>query len=77
MNPVVIMPNWSLIEMTWRQWREPALDWWGRLTESEWDEINGNRERLLELLELKYGWSREDAEREIETRFSEFGSSPG
>ncbi len=70
------MPNWSLIEMTWRQWRGQALGWWGRLTESEWDEVNGDRERLLELLELKYGWSREEAEREIETRFSEFGSSP-
>ncbi len=69
------MPNWSVIEMTWRQWRGQALAWWGRLTEDEWDEINGDRERLLERLQVKYGWTREEAKQEVDTRFDEFGSS--
>ncbi len=69
------MPNWSLIEMTWRQWKGQALDWWGRLTETEWYEINGDREKLVELLQVKYGWTRDQADQEVESRFAEFGSS--
>ncbi len=69
------MPNWSLIEMTWRQWRGQALAWWDRLTADEWDEINGDREQLLERLQAKYGWTREEAKQEVDARFDEFGSS--
>ncbi len=69
------MPNWSVIEMTWRQWKGQALSWWERLTENEWDEINGDRERLLELLQLKYGWTRDEAKQEVDARFEDFGSS--
>ncbi len=69
------MPNWSVIEMTWRQWKGQALSWWERLTESEWDEINGDRERLLELLQFKYGWTRDEAKQEVDARFDDFGSS--
>ncbi len=69
------MPNWSLIEMTWRQWKSQALDWWGRLTPDEWDEIDGDREKLFERLQVKYGWTYEQAEQEVAARFQEFGSS--
>ncbi len=69
------MPNWDLVEATWRQWRGQALEWWGRLTESEWTEIDGDREKLLGLLQLKYGWTRVEAEQEIAARFAEFGLS--
>ncbi len=74
MRLVESMPTWSLIEYTWRQWRGQALTWWGRLSQADWDEINGSREKLLELLQLKYGWSREEAERQVQVRFDEYGS---
>ncbi len=69
------MPSWTLIESTWRQWRGQALTWWERLSEAEWDEVNGSRERLLELLQLKYGWTREEAVQQVDTRFEEYASS--
>jgi uncharacterized protein YjbJ (UPF0337 family) len=69
------MPNWDLVAGTWRQWKSQALVWWIRLTEPEWDEINGDREKLLALLQLKYGWTRPEAEKELETRFEEFKST--
>ncbi len=69
------MPNWTIIESTWRQWKSQALIWWGRLSDAEWDEINGNREKLLELLQIRYGWNREEALQEIESRFQEYISS--
>ena len=68
------MPNWDLIEGTWRQWKGQALEWWGQLTDADWVEIDGNREKLVGLLQVKYGWTREEAEKDIETRFAEFGA---
>ncbi len=69
------MHNWSLIEMTWPHWKSQGLAWWGRLTDAEWTEIDGQREKLVERLMLKYGWTYDQAYQEIETRFSEFTSS--
>ena len=68
------MPNWDLIEGTWRQWKGQALEWWGQLTDDDWTEIDGNREKLLGTLQVKYGWTRPEAEKEVETRFSQFGT---
>ncbi len=68
------MPNWTIFESTWRQWRGQALTWWGRLSQAEWDEINGSQEKLLEMLQLKYGWTREEAVQEVSARFAEYAS---
>jgi hypothetical protein len=69
------MVNWSLIEATWRHWKSPGLTWWSRLTDPEWEEVDGDREKLLDLLQLKYGWNRAEAEKQVEARFEEFAAS--
>jgi len=69
------MPNWDLVAGTWRQWKSQALTWWTRLTDAEWDEINGDREKLLALLQVKYGWTRSEVEKDLEAHFEEFKSS--
>ncbi len=69
------IPNWTLIESTWRQWRGQALTWWPRLSEAEWEEMDGSREKLLDMLQLKYGWTREEALQEVDSRFEEYASS--
>ncbi len=69
------MPNWNVIASTWRQWRSQALTWWERISQEEWDEVNGNREKLYELLQLKYGWTREQAAQEVASRFDEYAST--
>ncbi len=68
------MPNWTVIASTWRQWRSQALAWWDRISQDEWDEVDGNREKLYELLQNKYGWTREQAAQEVTTRFEQYAS---
>ncbi len=68
------MPNWTVIASTWRQWRSQALTWWERISQDEWDEVNGDREKLYELLQDKYGWTRDQAAQEVTTRFDEYAS---
>jgi uncharacterized protein YjbJ (UPF0337 family) len=38
---------------------------WGRLTDDELDQIEGHRDRLSGLLQEKYGYSRQQAEKSI------------
>ena len=39
---------------------------WGKLTDDEVDRIQGNAEILIGKLQEQYGYSREQAERELE-----------
>lgn len=52
----------------WKQLKGRAREWWGRLTDDELDQIEGERERLIGLLQEKYGWAREEAEEEVDRR---------
>jgi len=45
-----------------------ATSWWGQLTDDDLDQIEGESEELVGTLQTRYGWSREEAAREIEQR---------
>ena len=51
--------------------------WWGRLTDDDLDRIGGQKDRLVGLVQEKYGQTRDEAEREVEQRLSEYGDGGG
>lgn len=55
----------------WKQLKGQAKIWWGRLTDDELDQIEGNRDKLIGLLQERYGYSRQRAEEEIDRRLGE------
>lgn len=57
--------NWDIIKGKWNQMKGSARQRWGKLTDDEWDIAAGSRDKLLGKLQEKYGWSREEAEREV------------
>jgi uncharacterized protein YjbJ (UPF0337 family) len=52
----------------WKQARGQAKSWWGQLTDDDLDRIEGESDKLVGALQTRYGWSRDEAEREIERR---------
>jgi uncharacterized protein YjbJ (UPF0337 family) len=50
----------------WTQFKGTVKQRWGRLTDDEIDQIEGERERLVGKIQEKYGKSREEAEREVD-----------
>jgi uncharacterized protein YjbJ (UPF0337 family) len=58
--------NWDQIEGNWKQLKGHAREKWGKLTDSEWDEIGGKKDRLVGKIQEHYGHSKEDAEREAD-----------
>jgi uncharacterized protein YjbJ (UPF0337 family) len=61
----------------WRQMRGSVKSWWGRLTDDDLDRIGGQKDRLVGLIQERYGQTREEAERQVEQRFREFGDGGG
>ena len=50
----------------WRRMRGTIKHYWGQLTEAELDQIGGNGEMLKAKLQERYGYTREQAEKECE-----------
>ncbi|MFC3629740.1 CsbD family protein [Paracoccus angustae] len=61
--------NWDIIQGKWNQVKGSVKEKWGDLTDDELTQIDGNKDRLSGKLQEKYGWSKNDAEREIDDYF--------
>jgi uncharacterized protein YjbJ (UPF0337 family) len=62
--------NWDVVKGKWNQFKGEARQQWGQITDDEWDQIAGSKDKLLGKLQERYGWSREEAERRADTYFS-------
>jgi uncharacterized protein YjbJ (UPF0337 family) len=58
--------NTDILEGKWKQIRGEIRETWGELTDDELDQIAGKRDKLAGKLQEKYGWSRDEAERQID-----------
>ncbi len=59
----------------WKQVRGEAKVWWGKLTDDDLDRVAGRFEMFIGLLQEKYGYSRAQAEQEIEQHMSELDAN--
>lgn len=62
----VMIVNEDVLEGKWKQFRGRAKEAWGDLTDDDLDRIEGKRDRLVGTLQERYGWSREEADREVD-----------
>ena len=64
--------NQDVIAGKWKQMRGEVKQWWGKLTDDDLDRVNGAMDKLAGVLQERYGWEREQAEREIKQRFDRY-----
>ena len=62
----------DILEGRWKQIRGSAKEWWGKLTDDDFDRIAGKRDQLVGALQEKYGYTHEKAGAEIDRRLKEF-----
>jgi len=62
--------NQDILQGNWKQLRGRVKQWWGLLTDDDLDRIDGSVEELAGKLQERYGYHREEAEREIERRLN-------
>jgi uncharacterized protein YjbJ (UPF0337 family) len=59
--------NWDRIEGNWKEFKGKAQQQWGKLTSDDLDVIKGRRTELAGRLQQRYGYARDEAEREIDS----------
>ena len=57
--------NKDILEGNWKQLKGHSKEWWGQVTDDEWDQIEGRHDRLVGKLQERYGYTREEAEEEL------------
>ena len=54
--------NKDILEGNWKQLKGHVREMWGQITDDELEQISGRRERLVGMLQVKYGYTRQEAE---------------
>ena len=63
--------NKDVFEGKWKEMRGHVKEWGGKLTDDDLERVGGKYDRLVGLLQQKYGYTRENAEAEFDRRFNE------
>ena len=58
--------NWDQVEGKWKQVKGSVKEKWGRFTDDDLEQIAGKRDKLVGMLQERYGMEREHAEHESE-----------
>jgi uncharacterized protein YjbJ (UPF0337 family) len=57
--------NWEQVRGNWNQAKGELKKQWGKLTDDDLTQVNGERDKLLGRIQERYGYAKEDAEREL------------
>jgi uncharacterized protein YjbJ (UPF0337 family) len=63
--------NQDIFEGKWKEMKGQAKEWWGELTDDDLEKAEGKADRIIGLLQQKYGYTKEDAEKEFNKRLEE------
>ena len=62
----------QVMQDNWTWLKDPVRDRWPRLGEHGVEQIDGDRERLLDQIQVAYGIHRDQAEQEVEAFVSDY-----
>ena len=67
--------NEDILEGKWKQVKGNVRNWWGKLTDDDLDRIEGKSEKMVGILQERYGWTKERAHQELTTRLAEYDAT--
>jgi uncharacterized protein YjbJ (UPF0337 family) len=68
--------NKDILKGKWMQMRGDLRKQWGKLTDSDMDQIQGDAEKFIGKLQERYGYNREQAEKELNDYMNRSGEKP-
>ena len=57
--------NWDQVEGKWKQLVGSAKENWGKLTDDDFQKIDGKRENLIGKIQEVYGITRKEADKQV------------
>ena len=61
--------NWDIVKGKWKELKGDARVKWGKLTDDDWQQAAGEKDKLVGKLQQRYGWSKEEAEKNADDYF--------
>ena len=58
--------NWDQVKGNWKQFQGKVKEKWGKLTDDDLTTIAGKRDQLAGKLQQRYGYGKEQAEKELD-----------
>ena len=58
--------NWDQVERKWKQYRGKMKEKWGKITDNDFDLIEGKRQILVGKIQEHYGIAKEAAEKQAD-----------
>ena len=59
--------NWDQIAGNWKQFKGTVKEKWGKLTDDDLEVIEGKKDQLVGRLQERYGYTKEQAEKELKS----------
>ena len=66
----------NILKGKWHQLKGSAKAQWGKLTNDELDQIEGNAEKLIGLVQERYGYQKQQAEAEVDAFIERHQTQP-
>jgi uncharacterized protein YjbJ (UPF0337 family) len=64
--------NHDILAGQWKQMRGTLKSWWDKLSDDEFEWIAGQKDKLIGLVQEKYGYTRDHAQDEVNRRFNQY-----
>ena len=58
--------NWDQVQGNWKQMTGQVKEKWGKLTDDDLTTIAGKRDQLAGFIQKRYGYAKEQAEKELD-----------
>jgi uncharacterized protein YjbJ (UPF0337 family) len=65
----------NILKGKWLQLKGSVREKWGQLTDDEVDMVGGNAERLVGLIQERYGYAKQRAEDEVDSFLARYGTT--
>lgn len=65
--------NTDILTGKWKQAKGEVKKQWGKLTDDDLTMIEGQQDKLIGLLQERYGYAKEQAEREVNDFLQKYG----
>ena len=57
----------------WKEIKGRLKEWWGDLTDDDVNRVEGNQDKLVGILQQKYGYAKDRAIQEVSRRLDQLG----
>lgn len=58
--------NWDQIEGKWKEVKGQLREKWSKMTDSDYENIGGKKDRMVGWLQKNYGYSKDQADKEAD-----------